>query len=161
MGTLHLFHASWAPALPSACPHGTPAVQVRELQSALVPHWRPTPNLPSSLLSRVHFPHPPLPAQALATDPNFIRLSKGAYSLHCFHADKEQLVRVQPPKEKKEKDKAAGDEGATPAAAGEGEAGRQPEKDAVPMIAVEAKSWEVGWCRKWHCSGRAGLGRVF
>ena len=81
----------------------------------------------------------------MATDPNFIRLAKGAYSLHCFHPDKEQLVRVQPPKEKKEKD--AG-EGATPAAPGEGE--RQPEKESVPMIAVEAKSWEVG----------AGLGRL-
>ncbi|PRW55979.1 DDT domain-containing isoform A [Chlorella sorokiniana] len=74
-------------------------------------------------------------SQALATDPNFIRVSKGAYSLHCFHPDKEQLVRVQPPKEKKEKERAAGGEGATPAAP-------EPEKEAVPMIAVEAKSWE-------------------
>ena len=54
-------------------------------------------------------------------------------------------MRVPPPKEKKEKD---GGEGATPAAPGEGK--RQPEKEAVPMIAVEAKSWEVG----------AGLGRL-
>ena len=39
--------------------------------------------------------------QALSSDPNFIRLSKGAYSLHCLHPDKEQLVRAPQPKKRK------------------------------------------------------------
>ncbi len=43
----------------------------------------------------------PLPPQALATDPNFIRLSKGAYSLHCFHADKPNLIRDPAHKKRK------------------------------------------------------------
>ncbi len=94
-----------------------------------------------------------LTTQALATDPNFIRLSKGAYSLHCFHADKEQLVRVAPPKEPKSGKKAAGaadgGEAAAAAAGGEGSAtpaagAAKKEKEAVPMQRVEAKSWEVG-----------------
>jgi hypothetical protein len=38
---------------------------------------------------------PTLLPQALAADPNFIRLDKGAYSLHCFHPEREQLVRVK------------------------------------------------------------------
>ena len=37
----------------------------------------------------------------MATDPNFIRLSKGAYSLHCFHADKPNLVRDPAHKKRK------------------------------------------------------------
>ncbi len=37
----------------------------------------------------------------MAADPNFLRLSKGAYSLHCFHPDKEQLVRAPQPKKRK------------------------------------------------------------
>ena len=102
-------------------------------------------------------PHPPHPQQVLATDPNFIRLSKGAYSLHCFHADKEQLVRVQPPKEPKSGKKAAAAAAAAAAAGGEGgEGGATPaaakkEKEAVPMQRVEAKSWEVG-------AGRGSVG---
>ena len=39
--------------------------------------------------------------QALASDPNFLRVSKGAYSLHCLHPDKEQLVRAPQPKKRK------------------------------------------------------------
>ena len=108
----------------------------------LTQHFLPSPPLPS----------PPFISQALATDPNFIRLAKGAYSLHCFHPDKEQLVRVQPPKEPTSGKKAAGAaaDGATPAAGGEGgEGGATPvaakkEREAVPMQRVEAKSWEVG-----------------
>ena len=49
--------------------------------------------LPSALAIR--------PSQAMAADPNFIRLSKGAYSLHCLHPDKEQLVRAPQPKKRK------------------------------------------------------------
>ncbi len=44
----------------------------------------------------------------MATDPNFLRLSKGAYSLHCFHPDKEQLVRAAQPKKRKMTDHFAG-----------------------------------------------------
>ena len=32
--------------------------------------------------------------QALTSDPNFLRISMGAYSLHCFHPDKEQVRRA-------------------------------------------------------------------
>ena len=32
--------------------------------------------------------------QLIAVDPNFLRISKGAYSLHCFHPDKEQVRRA-------------------------------------------------------------------
>ena len=103
-------------------------------------------------LPHTSLPLPFHPLQLLSTDPNFIRLAKGAYSLHCFHPDKEQLVRVQPPKEPKSGKKAAGaaGDGATPAAGGEGgEGGATPaaakkEKEAVPMQRVEAKSLEVG-----------------
>ncbi|KAL4457501.1 hypothetical protein ABPG75_012366 [Micractinium tetrahymenae] len=83
--------------------------------------------------------------QALSSDPNFIRLSKGAYSLHCLHPDKEQLVRVHPPKETKKAAAAAGTPtgkaAATPAAAA-GEGTAQKEKEEVPMVRVEAKSLE-------------------
>jgi hypothetical protein len=39
--------------------------------------------------------------QALLGDANFIRLGKGAYSLHAYHPDKEQLVRAPQPKKRK------------------------------------------------------------
>ena len=45
--------------------------------------------------------------QALTSDPNFLRISKGAYSLHCFHPDKEQLVKA---KKRKMSDHFAGEE---------------------------------------------------
>ncbi|KAL4440713.1 hypothetical protein ABPG77_000422 [Micractinium sp. CCAP 211/92] len=69
----------------------------------------------------------------LSSDPNFLRLSKGAYSLHCFHPDKEQLVRAPQPKEPKKA--AEGGDAATPAAG-------KKEKEEVPMVRVEAKSLE-------------------
>ncbi|PSC69056.1 DDT domain-containing protein [Micractinium conductrix] len=81
-------------------------------------------------------------APVLANDPNFLRISKGTYSLHCFHPDKEQLVKAVQPKEPKESKKAA----ATPAAGkkggegeGEGDAAKTPK---VPLVRVEAKSLE-------------------
>ena len=39
--------------------------------------------------------------QAMATDPNFIRLTKGAYSLHCFHPNKPNLIRDPAHKKRK------------------------------------------------------------
>jgi hypothetical protein len=67
--------------------------------------------------------------QAL-TDPNFIRLAKGAYSLHCFHPDKEQLVKAPQPKKEAEGEAA-------------GQPGKSKQEDAVPMVRVEAKKPEV------------------
>ena len=37
----------------------------------------------------------------LSSDPNFLRISKGTYSLHCFHPEKEQLVKAPQPKKRK------------------------------------------------------------
>ena len=76
--------------------------------------------------------------QALTSDPNFLRISKGAYSLHCFHPEKEQLVKAPQPKEPKKV--VAAD---TPVAAGEGGEPKE-EKEVVPMVAVQAKTLEVG-----------------
>ncbi len=84
--------------------------------------------------------------QSLSSDPTFLRLSKGAYSLHCFHPDKEQLVKAPQPKEAKEPKKslAMGSPAAGSVAAGEGAAGSpKAEKEAVPMVAVQAKSLDV------------------
>ena len=39
--------------------------------------------------------------QMLSSDPNFLRISKGTYSLHCFHPEKEQLVKAPQPKKRK------------------------------------------------------------
>ena len=99
----------------------------------------------------------PPPLQSLASDPNFLRLSKGNYSLHCFHPEKEQLVKKEEkaPKEPKVSKKAAAAAAAaaaagTPgtsaaAAAGGGTPGKaaKPEKEAVPMVEVKAKTLEV------------------
>ncbi|EFN58898.1 expressed protein [Chlorella variabilis] len=74
--------------------------------------------------------------QALTSDPNFLRISKGAYSLHCFHPEKEQLVKAPQPKEPKKV--VAAD---TPVAAGEGGEPKE-EKEVVPMVAVQAKTLE-------------------
>ena len=90
--------------------------------------------------------------QMLSSDPNFLRLSKGNYSLHCFHPEKEQLVKKEQkaPKEPKQPKKAAAAAGtpgtsATAAAAGAGTPGKaaKPEKEAVPMVEVKAKTLEV------------------
>jgi hypothetical protein len=111
-----------------------------------------SPSCGGQLHSCVQFCIVCLCLQVLATDPNFIRLAKGAYSLHCFHPDKEQLVRAPQPKEPKEPKAAAGGEaGATPAAgSSKGAAGavgstakKEKEKEAVPMVRVEAKPLEV------------------
>ena len=90
--------------------------------------------------------------QSLTSDANFLRMAKGTYTLHCFHPEQEQLVRVPPPKEPKEgKQKAAGaGEGATPVAGAEGTEGAKPAKEAVPMVRVEAKPLEV----RTHGPGR-------
>ena len=86
--------------------------------------------------------------QALASDPNFLRVSKGAYSLHCLHPDKEQLVRAPQPKEPKPSQKAAAGtpaaSGATPGMAGASTATKA--KEAAPMIRVEPKALEVRLC---------------
>ena len=42
--------------------------------------------------------------QLLQSDPNFVRLSKGVYSLHCFHPDKEVLVKAPAPTKRKAED---------------------------------------------------------
>ena len=83
--------------------------------------------------------------QSLTSDANFLRMAKGAYSLHCFHPEQEQLVRAQPPKEPKEgkQKKAGAGEGATPVAGVEGAGEAKPAKEAVPMVRVEAKPLEV------------------
>ena len=39
--------------------------------------------------------------QTLHLDPNFVRLSKGVYSLHCFHPDKEVWIKEPAPKKRK------------------------------------------------------------
>ena len=95
--------------------------------------------------------------QALVGDPNFLRVSKGAYSLHCLHPDKEQLVRAPQPKEPKPSKKTA--EGETSAAAKPKE-----EKEAVPMIRVEPKMLEVRHgcfcCSHVEASSSAEAGQV-
>jgi hypothetical protein len=86
--------------------------------------------------------------QALAADPNFIRLDKGAYSLHCFHSEREQLVKARQPKEPKKAKEGA--DGATPVAASE----QKQAKEEVPMVRVEPKAWEV---RRGSCPSSAVL----
>jgi hypothetical protein len=88
--------------------------------------------------------------QALATDPNFIRISKGAYSLHCFHPEREQLVKAPQPKEPKEpkepkpSKKAAAATGTPGAGAADAATSTAKKaKDSGPMVRVEAKPLEV------------------
>jgi hypothetical protein len=110
--------------------------------------------------------------QALTSDRNFLRIGKGAYSLHCFHPEVEQLVKAPQPKAPKEpkeggkqKKAAAAGVAGTPSAAGGdatpgkggastskkaakqakegGQEGKEP-KEEVPMVRVEAKPLEVG-----------------
>ena len=65
--------------------------------------------MPSNLLTHSVLPHPPtLALQLLATDANFLRVGKGAYSLHCFHPEVEQLVKAPQPKKRKALDFAGG-----------------------------------------------------
>jgi hypothetical protein len=55
--------------------------------------------------------HAPLAAavlQLLASDANFLRMAKGAYSLHCLHPEAEQLVKAPQPKKRKMTDFAGG-----------------------------------------------------
>jgi hypothetical protein len=103
--------------------------------------------------------------QAITNDPTFIRLSKGAYSLHCFHPDKEQLVKAPQAKQPKESKKAAAAAAAgTPAPgsqAGDGAAStsKKQKRDDVPMIPVQAKPLEVSkpsWSNQWSADCSLG-----
>jgi hypothetical protein len=120
----------------------------------------------------------PSGVQALTSDRNFLRIGKGAYSLHCFHPEAEHLVKAPQPKAPKEpkegakQKKAAAAAAGTPSAAGGdatpgkagasttkkaakqaakegGQEGKEP-KEAVPMVRVEAKPLEVGLPARLH-----------
>ena len=77
-----------------------------------------------------------------------MRVSKGTYSLHCFHPSLVVMAKAPPPASAA-KPKAAGTPGRSKKPAGEAddvdgqEQEQKPAKEAVPMVQVTAKSLNV------------------
>ena len=65
----------------------------RLIPEAHMPGWQKERRMHCETVA-AHPLSPPRRHQVLANDPNFLRISKGTYSLHCFHPDKEQLVKA-------------------------------------------------------------------